>query len=69
MTILIVLFICGVALAVSRAASPTWNVKFEKAGVGLIQAIGVILQWGIWISIGYFLLAAVGIIEWPDWTK
>jgi hypothetical protein len=69
MRLLVFLFICGVILAISRAVSPTWNAKFEKAVVDLIRSVGVVMMWAMWILVAYVVLAWVGIVEWPEWMK
>ena len=67
MAVLIVLFICGVALSFSMAVFPAWNAKVLKAVGDLIQSLGVVMAWAMWIAVAYIVLAWLGIVDRPAW--
>jgi hypothetical protein len=57
------LFICGVALSFSIFLA--WNAKVLKAVGDLIQSLGVVMVWAMWITVAYIVFAWLGIVDRP----
>jgi hypothetical protein len=67
MVLLVILFVCGVALTLSMSLFPAWNAAVEKHILKLIDAIGILMLSGFWLLLAYGLLAWLGLVDAPSW--